>query len=123
MQTVWTLLRKLNKKWVAKHTLDANQATQGPIKKKKNCPGCRGTWCQKHSKKKQLHWLLLHRPSRMLERRIGITNKGKQNQRQKAYTAPLARRRCRACRCALERRDAAAGAAELADDAPAGAPP
>ena len=35
MQTVWTLLRKLNKKWVAKHTLDANQATQGPIKKKK----------------------------------------------------------------------------------------
>ena len=34
MQTVWTLLRKLNKKWVAKHTLDANQATQGPIKKK-----------------------------------------------------------------------------------------
>ena len=34
MQTVWTLLRKLNKKWVAKHTLDTNQATQGPIKKK-----------------------------------------------------------------------------------------
>ena len=38
MQTVWTLLRKLNKKWVAKHTLDANQATQGPIKKNKLKP-------------------------------------------------------------------------------------
>ena len=34
MQTVWTLLRKLNKKWVTKHTLDTNQATQGPIKRK-----------------------------------------------------------------------------------------
>ena len=34
MQTVWTLLRKLNKKWVAKHTLDANQAIQGTIKTK-----------------------------------------------------------------------------------------
>ena len=40
MQTVSTLLRKLNKKWVAKHTLDANQATQGPIKKKKKLKPC-----------------------------------------------------------------------------------
>ena len=60
------------------------------------------SWVQRHLgpegwQKKQLHLLLVHRPSRMLERRFGTTNKGKRNQRQKAYTAPLARRRCGAC--------------------------
>ena len=70
------------------------------------------SWVQRHLapqawQNKQLHWLLVHTPSKMPERRVGITNKDKQSQRQKAYTAPLARRHCRACRCALEECDAA----------------